>query len=92
MIVASSNNHAKKEGRAINRYPALYGDPQDRNGQLTTLITVGSVDSDTYQADSSQYADWMTTFAPGDGVYLPDNPNNGDTNAMRKGSGTSYGN
>ncbi|OIW23586.1 pectin lyase-like protein, partial [Coniochaeta ligniaria NRRL 30616] len=94
VLVASSNNHAKtSEGRGISRFPALYGDPQTAQnpyGELSALVTVGAVDSDTYEAPFSQYADWMTTFAPGQDVYVPDNPNNGDTNAMRKGSGTSY--
>lgn len=91
MLVAASSNHAKKEGRAISRYPALFGNPDDKYGTLDSLITVGAVDEKTFQAGFSQYADWMTTFAPGDEVYIPDNPNNGNTNKMTKGGGTSYG-
>ncbi|KAI1771426.1 pectin lyase-like protein [Hypoxylon cercidicola] len=90
VLVASSNNHAKTEGRAINRYPALFGDPGDTYGTLVNLMVVGSTDVDTYEADSSQYADWMTTFAPAHNAWVVDDPRNGDTNAMQKGRGTSY--
>lgn len=55
-------------------------------------MIVGSTDVDTYEADSSQYADWMTTFGPADNAWVPDDPGKGNSNAMRKGSGTSYGN
>lgn len=93
VLVASSNNHAKDkgEGRPISRYPALFGDPATPYGQIQSLITVGAVDSDTYEADFSQSAGWMTTYAPGKDVYIPDNPSGG-SNAMKKGRGTSYGN
>ncbi|XXG95201.1 hypothetical protein Hte_001461 [Hypoxylon texense] len=90
VLVASSNNHAKTEGRAINRYPALFGQPGDQYGTLDNLMVVGSTDVDTYEADSSQYADWMTTFGPAHNAWVPDDPGNGNSNAMRKGSGTSY--
>lgn len=90
VLVVSSANHAKTEGRAINRYPPLFAQPGDIYGTLDNLMVVGSTDVDTYEADSSQYADWMTTFGPAHNAWLPDDPGSGNLNAMRKGSGTSY--
>jgi hypothetical protein len=54
-------------------------------------MIVGGTDIDGLEYSGGQYADWMTTFAPGSDVWVPADPSGGDTNAMRKGSGTSYG-
>ncbi|KDN67309.1 putative 1,3-beta glucanase [Colletotrichum sublineola] len=85
VLVCSSNNHAK-EIPNIDRHPALFGEPGARHGQLLNLITVGSTDIDTYEGDSSQYADWMTTFAPAHNAWIA----TGDANYFRKTRGTSF--
>lgn len=76
-----------KNGKPLG-YPALFGDPANAN-HIPDLIVVGSVDSGgEIPEHPKNYADWLTCFAPGERVYLPDPNYGGGTYAAF--SGTSY--
>jgi hypothetical protein len=93
VLVAVSSNHADepREGRPINRYPALFQQPNPYGSAIPNLIVVGSTDINGYESDFSQYADWMTTFAPGEAVNTPFTPSQTRTNGYVLEDGTSFG-
>jgi hypothetical protein len=64
-------------------YPAQFL----RDGQFDNLIVVGSTDAAGKVPDVSRDQDWVTTFAPGRAVNIPDISNGRFTTL----SGTSYG-
>ncbi|EEH21782.2 hypothetical protein PABG_03998 [Paracoccidioides brasiliensis Pb03] len=68
-IVAASGNYAPLL-REIMHYPAKYGDPHDKY-YIPNMIVVGATDEKGHQTGFSQYSDWMTTFAPGQDVWVP---------------------
>ncbi|ODH20229.1 hypothetical protein ACO22_05936 [Paracoccidioides brasiliensis] len=82
-IVVSASNRAD-ESPEIDRYPALFAKPGS-DLYIPNLIVVGATDAHGHITDFSQYADWMTTFAPGDNIWIP----LGDMDYMTS-SGTSY--
>ncbi|EEH35016.2 glucan 1,3-beta-glucosidase [Paracoccidioides lutzii Pb01] len=82
-IVVSASNRAN-ESPEIDRYPALFAKP-GTDLYIPNLIVVGATDAHGHITDFSQYADWMTTFAPGDNIWIP----LGDKDYMTSG-GTSY--
>ncbi|KAK1974041.1 pectate lyase superfamily protein-domain-containing protein [Colletotrichum cereale] len=81
------NDPASFEGVSPARYPARFGDPANPFGHLQNLIVVGATDANTHKASFSNYAPWLTTFAPGQSVWLPDNSVPG---RYQKDSGTSF--
>jgi hypothetical protein len=58
LTTGSCNNAAYPSG-----YPALFGDPSDRN-HIPDLIVAGSVQSDGVIGPYAN-ADWVTCYAPG---------------------------
>ncbi|KAH6874029.1 peptidase S8/S53 domain-containing protein [Thelonectria olida] len=89
LVVAAGNHAAKNEdGPLISRYPALFADPGRIRGHLPTMIVVGATDDETEQASFSQYADFLTTYAPGEDVPVPAWSLNMD--GYTTGGGTSY--
>lgn len=52
-------------------YPGLFGDPSNAN-YIEDLIIVGSVQYDGSNWDNHAVADWVTVYAPGTGVWVPD--------------------
>lgn len=88
VLVASAGNHAVNEGQ-ISRYPAMFAASGDRWGTISNLIVVGSTDKDTHQATSSQFADYLTTYAPGVDVYVPNVPSSDQK--YKTDRGTSFG-
>ncbi|EGC45360.1 exo-beta-1,3-glucanase [Histoplasma capsulatum var. duboisii H88] len=68
-IVVASGNLASTTPD-IDGYPALFGLPGNQY-YIPNIIVVGSTDVHGHMSDFSQYADWMTTFAPGDDVWIP---------------------
>ncbi|PGH19017.1 hypothetical protein AJ79_00051 [Helicocarpus griseus UAMH5409] len=88
VLVASAGNDAKDEAAIIN-YPARYTDPEDQYGHIPNLIVVRATTYRGHQAPFSQYAHWMTTFAPGELVWVPDDPDMGDEPFV-KDQGTSF--
>lgn len=88
MIVAGAGNKLQTEGQKTpGRNPAIFGKP-GRRRHIPNLITVAASDVNGYLADISKYADWITTFAPGRSVWVPDVVNR---RGYVKKSGTSFG-
>lgn len=52
-------------------YPALFGDPANAN-YIQDLIVVGSVQVDGGDFPNHSVADWLTVYAPGSYLVLPD--------------------
>ncbi|QSS62360.1 glucan 1,3-beta-glucosidase precursor [Histoplasma capsulatum] len=59
-------------------YPALFGEPGSPF-YMENLIIVGETDEDGNQGPSGLYRTWITTFAPGYGVWVPQTPTGGYT-------------
>jgi hypothetical protein len=66
-------------------YPALFGNPSDRN-YIPDLIVVGSVLGEGIVGGQHCDAPWLTCFAPGYGLRLALS-----TGGYTTASGTSYG-
>ncbi|ODH53683.1 hypothetical protein GX48_00101 [Paracoccidioides brasiliensis] len=73
VLVVTSGNKSP-EFPMINDYPALFGNPTNRLGYLPNLIVVGATNHQACQAKFSQFSDWMTTFAPGQNMWVPNDP------------------
>ncbi|KAM0254537.1 hypothetical protein ACHAQJ_006697 [Trichoderma viride] len=73
VLVVAAGNHAseKADGRPISRYPALLANPGRMGGYIPSLIVVGATDDKTEQTEFSQYADFLTTYAPGQDLPVP---------------------
>lgn len=76
-------------------FPQVWANPayNDKHGKyIPNLIIVGATLQSTYKWSGSNYADWLTTFAPGARVQLPwydrTDPKDGDYPYF---DGTSYG-
>lgn len=54
-------------------------------------MLVGATRYNGVKAEFSNWADWMTTFAPGESVDLPGKPDPGNIYPMVRASGTSFG-
>lgn len=70
-----------------NGYPAAFANPTNKYGYLENLIAVESSDRNGRKATTTPLYPWITTFAPGAGIYLATDTgiNDGD------GRGTSFG-
>lgn len=66
---------AGNDGTVPFKYPAVFGNPAhnrgERNKHIANLVVVGATKQEAYKAGFSNYADWITTFAPGEAVYCP---------------------
>jgi hypothetical protein len=69
-------------------YPALFGDPGNRN-YIPDLLVVGSVGFQGGRITIHANAPWLSCYAPGFWLTVPD-PQLGD-DSYTKASGTSYG-
>jgi hypothetical protein len=69
-VVISSGNHAEDDGRLISRFPAKFGEDNDYGSALDDLIIVGATDQNGVMGIFSQWADYITTMAPGVGVTV----------------------
>lgn len=87
MFVTTAGNDAEELGREIQHYPAQMADPNNKF-HVPNLIVVGATDADGLEAKFSQNADWMTTFGPGSGVWMPDATTK---DGIIHGAGTSFG-
>ncbi|KAF2828939.1 hypothetical protein CC86DRAFT_317913 [Ophiobolus disseminans] len=82
LIVASAGNEADVEavGTQISRYPARFNSPnnniagQDRSLSLPNMVVVSATNWRTQRAAFAQYATYITTFAPGQGLTCPGDP------------------
>ena len=71
-------------------YPALFGNPSDRN-YIEDLIVVGSVIDEGVAMWRHSNADWLTCYAPGDKLRVPDVTVTFDNGYDDSVGGTSYG-
>ncbi|KAI0903317.1 glycoside hydrolase family 55 protein [Ustulina deusta] len=81
VLVAAAGNGAQTQGKEIDRYPARFGSPSaSRNpfGQIKNMIIVGATNGKGEEASFSQNANYLTTYAPGQQIWIPTNPNNAD--------------
>ncbi|PGG96344.1 hypothetical protein GX51_07874 [Blastomyces parvus] len=69
VIVVTTGNDAD-DTPGINTFPALFAQPGTEY-YIPNIIVVGATDIHGHQASFSQYANWMTTFAPGEDVWIP---------------------
>lgn len=77
VLVASSGNHAKEEGKEITRFPARFASPdaaKNSYGHLKNLIVVGATSTLGREWDGGQSSSYLTTFAPGTDVRCPSDP------------------
>ena len=81
LTTGSCNNAGYPSG-----YPALFGDPSDRN-HIPDLIVVGSVQGDGVIGPYAN-ADWVTCYAPG--VLLRAATSDGSGGYKEWTGGTSY--
>ena len=81
-VTATGNTPGYPQG-----YPALFGDPDNAN-HIPDLIVTGAVQSDGQTYDAYCMADWVTVYAPGAYIPLP-NPSAGLDRYTYAG-GTSY--
>lgn len=97
VLVAAAGNSADKGEPTIVAPPARFADPSWTvyGNPIPNIIVVGATDEKGYRGAFSQTAAgaWLTTYAPGALVYLPDvDPSNPSEKGKRRaGSGTSYG-
>ncbi len=92
VLVAAAGNGAQTQGKEIDRYPARFGSPSaSRNpfGQIKNMIIVGATNGKGEEASFSQNANYLTTYAPGQQIWIPTNPNNADP--WVSSQGTSFG-
>ncbi|EER43715.1 exo-beta-1,3-glucanase [Histoplasma capsulatum H143] len=68
MVVSTGNQGATIP--QVDTYPTLFGNPRNRY-YIPNIIVAGSTDIHGHHSEFSQYADWMTTFAPGEDVWIP---------------------
>jgi hypothetical protein len=92
VLVCSAGN----SGKVPLMYPAVFGNPAhdrgERNKHIANLIVVGASNQAAYKARISDYADWITTFAPGEAVNCPNVDFLNDKAPKYIGrDGTSYG-
>ncbi|ETS73701.1 hypothetical protein PFICI_14647 [Pestalotiopsis fici W106-1] len=84
-LVAASGNFGREGRKAVDTYPQLFANPtnavdplwKDRNdsddvGYLPNFIVVGATNPYGIEAAFSQYADFLTTYAGGQNLKLPD--------------------
>jgi hypothetical protein len=66
---------AGNDDKVPTKYPAVFGNPAHdkgkRNKHIANLIIVAASKPETHKAEFSNYAPWITTFAPGDKVWVP---------------------
>ncbi|KFX87604.1 hypothetical protein V490_08138, partial [Pseudogymnoascus sp. VKM F-3557] len=94
LLVCSAGNTGNPaagnfEGVSPARYPARFGDPSNPFGHLPNLVVVGATTFRTRKASFSNYAPFLTTFAPGELVWLPSLNNFGGF-TYAKTQGTSF--
>ncbi|OBT61060.1 hypothetical protein VE03_09163 [Pseudogymnoascus sp. 23342-1-I1] len=94
LLVCSAGNNGNPaagdfEGVSPARYPARFGDPSNLFGHLPNLVVVGATTHKTRKAPFSNYAPYLTTFAPGELVWLPSLTNIGEF-TYAKDQGTSF--
>ncbi|KAI8623454.1 hypothetical protein F5Y19DRAFT_458390 [Xylariaceae sp. FL1651] len=92
VLVAAAGNDAATEGKTINRYPAKFGSPSasvNPYGQIKNLIIVGAAKPNGYEASFSQTADYLTTYAPGQQVWVPTDPS-ASADPWKQDLGTSF--
>ena len=92
VLVCAAGNYNK----VPFKYPAVFGNPAhnkgERNKHIPNLVVVGASTQATYKAGFSNYADWITTFAPGKAVYTPNvNTEEANDDAYIGAEGTSFG-
>lgn len=91
-MVATANNRAEKDGIPVTRYPAKFADPNDvYGGDMDNMIVVAASDWKTQRGAFSNYSPFVTTFAPGEDVSCPADPNDHPGHIMKACSGTSFG-
>jgi hypothetical protein len=90
VLVTVSGNDAPKKP-IISWHPARFADPSSQFGQLANLMVVGCTDFWSHQGRVSQFAPWMTTFAPGSNAWVAVDPTKGRTDAYAALTGTSFG-
>ncbi|KAM0321646.1 hypothetical protein ACHAQA_010002 [Verticillium albo-atrum] len=70
IVIAAGNS-----GIVPSKYPAVWGNPAHNKGEhnkhIPNLVIVGATDQATYKSSFSNYADWITTFAPGEDIHVP---------------------
>ena len=75
---------------AVFRNPAH--DKGERNKHIANVVVVAASKPETHKAKFSNYADWITTFAPGEKVWVPHiDTFKGNGPAYIGSEGTSYG-
>ncbi|KFY05268.1 hypothetical protein O988_00131 [Pseudogymnoascus sp. VKM F-3808] len=103
-IVVAAGNFGKLPGRkAVDTYPQLFADPNPNNphkgayrdpndpndsGYLPNMIVVGAASKYGTEAEFSQTASFVTTYAAGQLIYTPKDPT--DSNPYETDSGTSF--
>lgn len=91
VLVAAAGNLAETEGKEITRYPARFGSPSNPFGQIKNLIVVGATTGMGYEAVFSQTSTYLTTYAPGEQIWVPTDPAANPNDPWKESQGTSLG-
>ncbi|KAH8157033.1 hypothetical protein CIB48_g11215 [Xylaria polymorpha] len=89
VLVAAAGNLAETEGKEITRYPARFGSPSNPFGQIKNLIVVGATTGMGYEAVFSQTSTYLTTYAPGEQIWVPTDPAANPNDPWKESQGTS---
>lgn len=91
IVVAAGNRGitGSPPQKAVNTYPQLFADSTNQFGYLPNMILVGATDQYGYEAPFSQTASFVSTYAPGKNIYIPNNPGPNQY-GYESSSGTSY--
>lgn len=85
VVTGSGNSVGHPKG-----YPALFGSPNNRN-YIPGLIVVGSVFGNGGRHLKFSEADWLSCYAAGSAVMVPEPLRGFGNDAYTHGSGTSFG-